>query len=284
MTDPQDDSTSQGQQPAESDDAVEPGAIIRSPAPAGTDETAQSHVRWPWEVGPNGEHAASKSKIPPGPTVRTEKLYRSAGYSDPTVGEDPLAATSSNPSVGAASDSVSPEVDGPQFVNSPEETATAQATPRHQAPVERMDDMETAAPTAVSGELQSPSASEKGLSTVPVFFIIFVITTVVGLIDMYLNRQFTYLTGGAFVIASAIGALLVRPRDLWTAVISPPIAFLLALIVAGQPTTITGTGQLLLREASLIGTGLAFNAPYVFAGTILALVIVLIRRVNLRHS
>jgi hypothetical protein len=284
VTDPQDDSTSQAQQPADSDDAVEPGAIIRSPAPAGIDESADPHVRWPWEVGPNGEHAASKTRIPPGPTIRTEKLYRSSGYADPTIGEDPLAATPSPPLSGADGDSVPPQVDSPKLGDNPEDDATAQATPRHQARVERMDDMATAAPTAFAGEPQSPSVAEKGLSTVPVFLIIFGVTTVVGLADMYLNRQFTYLTGGAFVIASAIGAMLVRPRDLWTAVISPPIAFLIALIVAGQPTTITGTGQLLLREASLIGTGLAFNAPYVFGGTILALVIVLVRRVNLRRS
>jgi len=264
VTDPQDDSASQGQQPTESDDAVESGAIIRSPAPVGTDETADSHVRWPWEVGPNGEHATSNSKIPPGPTVPTEKLYRSSGYADPTIGEDPRAGTEPTPVV--------------------EEGPSAPATPRYQAPVERIDNMTTATPAAVTGEPRSPSIPEKGLSTLPVFLIIFAITTVVGLADMYLNRQFTYLTGGAFIIASAIGAILVRPRDLWTAVISPPIAFLLALIVAGQPTTITGTGQLLLREASLIGTGLAFNAPYVFGGTLLALIIVLIRRVNLRHS
>ena len=43
--------------------------------------------------------------------------------------------------------------------------------------------------------------------------------------------------------------------------IIPPLAFVAALLIAGQPTTLTGTGSLLLRELSLLGTGLAFNAP-----------------------
>jgi hypothetical protein len=268
VTDPPDDSASRGQLPTESDDAVEPGAIIRSPSPTAdaTAEQRDSEVRWPWEVGPNGEKAEAQAQIPAGPTVPTEKLYRSSGYADPTVGDDPRAGTTTSALAAVSSE------------------AAARATDNPQPPGERIQDMAEPAQSAVLGSPQAQRAPEKGLSTVPVFLIIFGMTTIVGLVDMYLNRQFTYLTGGAFVIASAIGAILVRPRDIWTAVISPPIAFLLALIVSGQPTTIGDTGQLLLREASLIATGLAFNAPYVFGGTILALIIVLIRRVNLRHS
>ncbi len=276
MTDPQDESASQGGPPTDDDmadvgpaddgDAVESGAILRSPAPAADSDPVEDPVRWPWEVGPNGEHPESQSKIPVGPTIRTEKLYRSSGYSDQTKGEDPLAETSANPVV------------------APKPDVSPQAPASSAEPVERINDMATAAPPAASGSIESPRQPERGLSSISVFFVIFGITTVVGLADMYVNRQFTYLTGGAFVIASAIGALLVRPRDLWTAVISPPIAFLFALIVAGQPTTFSGSGQLLLREASLIGTGLAFNAPYIFGGTILALIIVLIRRVSIRKN
>lgn len=265
MTDPQDDSASQGQPPAESDDPVEPGAIIRSPPPTNPDEQRDSDVRWPWEVGPNGENSEAQAQIPAGPTVPTAKLYRSSGYADPTVGEDPRAVISTNPIAAVSSE------------------ATARASDDPHPPGESIQDMAPPAQPAVLGSPEAQGAPETGLSTVPVFLIIFGMTTIVGLVDMYLNRQFTYLTGGAFVIASAIGAILVRPRDIWTAVISPPIAFLLALIVSGQPTTIGDTGQLLLREASLIATGLAFNAPYVFGGTIVALIIVLIRRVNLRH-
>jgi hypothetical protein len=229
-------------------DAPESGAVIRSPAPTPVaDEDQHSHVRWPWDKGPNGEEAGTESRIDTGPPVRTEKLYRSAGYTDPSTGEYPLQ----------------------------EPTA---------APAERIEPMAAVAPPVQPDAPEASPRPESGLSTIPVFLIIFGITTAVGLVDMYLNRQFTYLTGASFVIASIIGALIVRPRDLWTAVISPPIAFLAALIVAGQPTTITGTGSLILREASLIGTGLAFNAPFVFGGTIAALIIVLIRRPGIKRG
>lgn len=243
---------------SQSDDGPESGAVIRSPAPKpASDDEAQRHIRWPWDKGPNGEEAGTEARIETGPPVRTEKLYRSAGYTDPSTGEYPL--------------------DEPAL----ESTSAADPVP---APAERIEPMTAAAPTAQTHAPEPVSPPESGLSTIPVFLIIFGITTAVGLVDMYLNRQFTYLTGAAFVIASMIGALLVRPRDLWTAVISPPIAFLAALIVAGQPTTITGTGSLLLREASLIGTGLAFNAPFVFGGTIAALIIVLIRRPRIKRA
>jgi len=129
---------------------------------------------------------------------------------------------------------------------------------------------------------QPAVASGSGISTFAVFLLITIPTAVAGFADIYLNSRFTWITGVVFVLTCLLAAVSVRPRDLWTAVITPPIAYLIALLVAGQPSTLSGSGDLLLREGSLVVTGLAFNAPYLFGGTILALIVVLIRRTKLR--
>lgn len=259
MTTPGDNQEPSWAPPADGDEAVESGAIIRSPAETPADSGPQEQTRWPWETAadptattPTG---APASKTDVGPTIQTADLYRDGSpSSDANTGA--AAASPNSTTSGTAT------TGQPAAATIPPMTATYTADPAAVNP--------SAAPVATK--------PESGLGTWGVFFLVTGITTVVGLVDMTMNREFTWFTGAAFVIASILGALMVRPRDLWTAVITPPIAFLVALLIAGQPTTITGTGSLLIREASLLGTGLAFNAPFIFGGTAAALLILLIRR------
>lgn len=104
-----------------------------------------------------------------------------------------------------------------------------------------------------------------------------VITTVAAIVDLRLYGQLTWITGGAFVVACLVTSLSVRRRDLSVAVITPPLAFVAAVAISAQTVALGSTGSLLLREGKIIVTSLAFNAPYVFAGTGLALVIVALR-------
>lgn len=118
----------------------------------------------------------------------------------------------------------------------------------------------------------------KGIGTFGVVAILVLGTTAAAFVDVVLNNHLTYITGAVFVVLSAVCALMVCKRDLWTSVITPPIAFLIALIASGQVEIFQNAGDLLIKESALIATGLAFNAPYIFGGTILALIIVLFRR------
>lgn len=249
--------------PSEGDAVVESGAVIRSPADTPVEPEVEEQTRWPWETAadPNAKTptGAPASRTDAGPTIRTEDLYRSPSESG--TGAEP-ASTPVNPSVSPTATAGQAANVEPTAATIPPMTATYAVDPS------------AASPSPVA----SPAQAERGLGTWGVFFLVTGITTVVGLVDMTMNREFTWFTGAAFVVASILGALMVRPRDLWTAVITPPIAFLVALVIAGQPTTITGSGSLLIREASLVGTGLAFNAPFIFGGTVAALIIVLIRR------
>ena len=110
------------------------------------------------------------------------------------------------------------------------------------------------------------------------FGIIAVLTTIVAVIESSVGGAPSWVTGVVFTIASGFVAATIRRQDLSTAVISPPLAFLTAIIIATQTSVIGASGNLWLLEATTILTGLAFNAQWVFLGTGVALVIVLVRR------
>jgi len=109
------------------------------------------------------------------------------------------------------------------------------------------------------------------------FVILAVVTTLVASIEMITTGSLGWFTGVAFVVACIVVALFIRASDLSTAVISPPLAFLLAIIISTQFAAVGASGNLWLHEATTMITSLAFNAPWVFAGTGAALIIVLMR-------
>lgn len=248
-------------------DNVEPGAVLHSPAPFPA--TAGKPVGFPWEENDHDHEPGVVAGAP----VKTERLFRSKNFADSTVGEDPQSSH-----FAPVGGHFVPVVDT--------ESAAGVYSGDVQGTIDRMNALSAATQSPVQptpGDLMPapvPAAvdDDRGFSTFVVFLIIAGITTLVGFVDMTMNRQFTWITGVAFICASIIAALKVRRRDLWTAVIAPPLAYLTALLIAGQPSTLSSAGSLLIREASLVGTGLAFNAPFIFGGTGAALIIVLIRR------
>ncbi len=136
----------------------------------------------------------------------------------------------------------------------------------------------SAASSAAGTPATDDPRNRKGLSSGMVMLILTLGTTAVAFADRYLNNNLTWYTGVTFVALCTICALFVRRTDRWMAVFWPPLAFLLALMISGQPEVLGANGNLLIREASLLFSGLAFNAPWIFGGTILALLIVIVRR------
>ncbi len=109
--------------------------------------------------------------------------------------------------------------------------------------------------------------------------IMFAVTVLAALGDTIINGSITFITGALFVIVSVVCAATVGYRDLSTAIITPPLAYFTAIVVAGQPSLLGGaTDNLALREVAMIAAGLAFNAPWIFAGTASAALIVVVRR------
>lgn len=141
--------------------------------------------------------------------------------------------------------------------------------------------MSSAAPSQPPGLAPRP---ESKLGSWVGFIILASLTTVAALIEMSFAGAVSWLTGVVFTLTSAFVALTIRPRDLATAVISPPLAFLVAVIVSAQPAVIGASGNLMLLEATTMLTSLAFNAQWVFIGTGVALAIVIFRRSQLRRQ
>jgi hypothetical protein len=78
------------------------------------------------------------------------------------------------------------------------------------------------------------------------------------------------LAGASFVAGSAAAVLYVRPRDLLTVTIAPPLLFCIALVGV---KAVTATGDMALSTAEGVAVALAGVAPWLFAGTALSLVI-----------
>ncbi|WP_017540196.1 DUF6542 domain-containing protein [Nocardiopsis halophila] len=86
----------------------------------------------------------------------------------------------------------------------------------------------------------------------------------------------TFLNGGAFVVACVAAALLVRPSDLLGLTVSPPLAYFTAAVAAECVLTLGSNG--FVRGLALgMGTRLADIAPWLFLGTALVLIIAVFR-------
>ncbi|MXQ62917.1 DUF6542 domain-containing protein [Actinomadura rayongensis] len=80
------------------------------------------------------------------------------------------------------------------------------------------------------------------------------------------------LAGLGFLLGCALAALLTRPVDLLTLAVSPPLVFLAATATAAVVLN-AGEDAPLRAIAVALLTALAATAPWLFAGTVLVLVV-----------
>jgi len=136
--------------------------------------------------------------------------------------------------------------------------------------------------TTVAGVTRPPQTDADGTGGLGVglmVLLVFTVTILTALADTVFNGGLTYITGAVFVVISVIAAATVGYRDLSTAIITPPLAYFTAIVIAGQPDLLDGaTDNLLIREGAMVVAGLAVNAPWIFAGTGAAALIVIVRR------
>lgn len=120
---------------------------------------------------------------------------------------------------------------------------------------------------------------DAGLGVGMMVLLVFTVTILAGLGDTAVNGSITVITGAIFVVISVIAAATIGYRDLSTAIITPPLAYFTTILIAGQPDLLNGvTDNLVIREGAMLVAGLAFNAPWIFAGTGAAALIVIVRR------
>lgn len=116
------------------------------------------------------------------------------------------------------------------------------------------------------------------------FGVISVGTTLAAFLEMSVSGTLGWLTGTVFTILCALVALTLRRKDLITAIISPPLAYLFAVLLSAQLAVVGSSGNFWLLQATTILSGLAFNAQWVFLGTGVALVIMIVRRISGRKE
>ncbi len=110
------------------------------------------------------------------------------------------------------------------------------------------------------------------------YVIIFGVTFVVGLLNaMIASGDIGWPTGLALLASTVFVALTIRPDDAAVAVIAPPVAFALTAATAGQFFLGTSANGLLNR-AVVWFFDLADSWPWNIGSTVVALVIVLVRR------
>ena len=111
-----------------------------------------------------------------------------------------------------------------------------------------------------------------------VYLIVIGVTVLVGFANALLSGgSLGWPTGVALVISSVYAALTVRRDDDTVAFLTPPVAFFLAALTAGQVFVDSLEGSLLNRAVILFFT-LADNWYWIIGATAAALVIVLVRR------
>ena len=201
----------------------------------------------------------------------------------PAAVDAPDASAAELAALAAAPVTAEPAAVAPPIVTPP--IVPAQMLPAPIAPATPWTAIPIIAPSAGTPAPAEPLAAEgpempapdTGLTWSRATALIVGVTVAAAFLDAVLRHGIGAITGVALVLSSAAAALTLRRSDIWAAVVMPPLAFLAALLTAGQ-LTVSSSGSLLSRQALNIVTGLSLNAPWLIAATVIALVIVLVRR------
>ena len=154
---------------------------------------------------------------------------------------------------------------------SPHEAATDEPEAEAAEPAEatpalpRKLDPRPKTPQASPATRRPPGVTGRG-----VVVLIFVATLVGGLLDMMISGHRGHMFGVVFAVASALGALGVRRRDLRTAMVAPPLEYSVLIGVMSLIDQGGLSGGLATREAFYLGNAFVTGAPAIWVGTALA--------------
>lgn len=117
----------------------------------------------------------------------------------------------------------------------------------------------------------------KDMPPVAAYAFVIIVTLIFGLIDAMLGDGLGFLTGIALLFATLYTALRIRVSDAIVPVLAAPIAFFIAAITVGQLNP-GSAGDSTTGRAVLFLFNLGNNWLWIFGATILALIIMVIRR------
>ena len=205
-------------------------------------------------------------------------------FEDPDSPDEPAAPAPTPPAEPAAEAAASPEpVSAPAAAAAADRTAhdldheSAEASHLVAGFEQEADEPDSAPVTAAR-------SADRGLTYSGVVVVVGGVTVLVAFAEALVRHDIGWMTGLALLVSSVYAAVAVRRSDIWAAVVIPPLAFLVALLTAGQLTILGKSGGLLVREGALLFVSLATNAPWILGTTLVCLAIVLVRRRRARTA
>ena len=116
--------------------------------------------------------------------------------------------------------------------------------------------------------------SGRGVTGRGVVVLILVMAGLVGLIEVALAGHRGAAFAFVFVFTSAVGALVVRRRDLPTSIFAPPLIYCILITALSVVDTHDQSGGFITRKAVYIGNAFVTGAPTLWTGTVIAAAIV----------
>jgi hypothetical protein len=180
----------------------------------------------------------------------------------------PRVATPAEPVAAAAP----PESD----VAAPAEPGVvAPAEPAVAAPAEPASATATASPSSATRPRPTTRVvSGRGVTGRGIVVLILIVTGLVGVLEVAIAGHRGHAFGIAFVVSSAIGALIVRRRDLPTALIAPPLLYCVLIVAMSVIDHHDVAGGRLTREGVYLGNAFVTGAPALWTGTAAAALVV----------
>jgi hypothetical protein len=154
-------------------------------------------------------------------------------------------------------------------------------------PATRPAAREPVAPTPSAAEAAAPvgaltqtrpqagrGVSGRGVTGRGVVVLILIMTGLIGLLEVAFAGHRGAAFAFVFVFTSAVGALIVRRRDLSTSVIAPPLLYCVLIAALSVVDTHDQSGGFVTRKAVYIGNAFVTGAPTLWTGTLAAAAIV----------
>jgi hypothetical protein len=145
-------------------------------------------------------------------------------------------------------------------------------------PVSDGSTQQGAAPATSGTETETETETEgRGFRGGRVVAVSTLLVVAVAALEAVLRDQIALWTGVTLVVVAIVAPLVTRKGDRSLPAMMPPLAFLAAVLVAGQVLVPASGGSLRTREALMIVQTLGPNAVWVVAATILSTTIAAIR-------
>ena len=109
-----------------------------------------------------------------------------------------------------------------------------------------------------------PTRARVGITGRGIVVLIFVVTAVVGAAAVLAGGHRGHAFGIAFIVTAALGAALVRRKDITTAMIAPPLLYCVLVVLMSFIDTKDQSGGLITRKAVYIADAFIAGAPAIW--------------------